>query len=25
VYSIGDANLGQMPLSLLVNWDVLLK
>jgi hypothetical protein len=25
VYSIGDVNLGQTPLSLLVNWDVLLK
>jgi serine/threonine protein kinase len=25
VYSIGDSNTGQTPLSLLVNWDVLAK
>lgn len=25
VYSIGDSNLGQTPLSLVANWDVLLK
>ena len=25
VYGIGDSNLGQTPLSLVANWDVLLK
>ena len=25
VYSIGETNLGQTPLSLVANWDVLLK